>query len=362
MRCAGPYDMNLRSLVGIGLLLGASALAGCVAAEEGASDATDALSGDRAAGRWSTEEGLPERFQATIKPRFLQETERGEFVGVDGIKIRYARWPAPREKAALVIVNGRTESYIKYAEVADDLHRHGYSLYLVDHRGQGFSDRMLPDHDKGHVNHFSDYVTDLEELIDTVVKPRSHERLFALGHSMGAAILAEYTLEHPDTFRAVVFNAPMFQIAVPFWLGELGVTALNSLKEDTDYVVGKGPYAVGGPNVYQHSAVRFALFFDALAQEFPQTRVGGPTKRWLSEAMTASADIRTRAAELRSPTLVLEAELDAIVDNAGAETVCVAAPACKKVVIAGGGHELLMEKDDLRGATLDAIVEFVDSH
>ena len=37
---------------------------------------------------------------------------------------------------------------------------------MVDHRGQGFSPRLLPDPDKAHVGSFSDYVSeyDLERV------------------------------------------------------------------------------------------------------------------------------------------------------------------------------------------------------
>ena len=47
------------------------------------------------------------------------------------------------------MVNGRTETFSQYGELVYDLHRRGYSLYLIDHRGQGHSSRLLDYKDVG---------------------------------------------------------------------------------------------------------------------------------------------------------------------------------------------------------------------
>jgi len=68
--------------------------------------------------------------------------QEGSFLGVDDIKIKYVAILKDDDKGAVVISNGRTESYIKYKELAYDLGQQGYSVYIHDHRGQGFSGRM----------------------------------------------------------------------------------------------------------------------------------------------------------------------------------------------------------------------------
>ena len=80
------------------------------------------------------------------------------------LTIRYVRFTSPQHHRVILIVPGRIESYIKYPELAYDLFHCGYDVVIIDHRGQGRSDRLLADSHRGHVVEFSDYVDDLETL------------------------------------------------------------------------------------------------------------------------------------------------------------------------------------------------------
>ncbi|MGL5949312.1 MAG: alpha/beta fold hydrolase, partial [Aeromonas sp.] len=104
--------------------------------------------------------------------RFWQQTaQEGHLIATDGVKIAYAALRQSAPAPAILLVNGRVESYRKYQELAWDLWQQGYSLYLIDHRGQGRSDRLLSDPHKGYVAAFSDYVTDLKQLQREVIAP-----------------------------------------------------------------------------------------------------------------------------------------------------------------------------------------------
>ena len=104
-----------------------------------------------------------------IEAKYRDIWEQGDFSffsGVDQIRINYATFIHHEIKASIVLVTGRTESYLKYQELAFDLHQQGYNIFIIDHRGQGLSERLLKDNQKGYVKNFDDYAHDLKQFID----------------------------------------------------------------------------------------------------------------------------------------------------------------------------------------------------
>lgn len=161
--------------------------------------------------------------QQTLPDFWRQHAVESAFKGKDGITIRYAALRQAKVDRAILIVNGRVESYLKYQELAWDLWRQGYSLYLIDHRGQGLSDRLLADQEKGYVDQFDDYVLDLKQFHDEVIAQDQPAKLFLLAHSMGGAISARYLERWPDDIEAAVLSSPMMGInlgGLPKWLAK----------------------------------------------------------------------------------------------------------------------------------------------
>ena len=61
---------------------------------------------------------------------------------------------------------GVKQSYLLYEETLFDFARQGFNLYMMDHRGQGLSERLTPDSHVGHVNDFYNYTLDLNIFIE----------------------------------------------------------------------------------------------------------------------------------------------------------------------------------------------------
>jgi lysophospholipase len=351
-----------RRLKGVALLLALASGCGGAAALDHQASRGWAVDGKRDGDSpWLSEAGLPERMQSTVLPYFDAHARKGAFAGRDGVPIEYVVLEHSDEVGALVISSGRTESYLKYAELAYELRDVGVSIYIMDHRGQGFSGRMLGDPQKGYVYDFSDYVADFGTFMDSVVKATPHAKVFGLAHSMGGAIMATYLEQQPGTFDAVVMSSPMMELNAG-WLSETAAwaaaEAATAVGLGEVYAIGKGPYKAAAANDVSHSATRYAIANDFVAAH-PEITLGGPTYRWVEQAVEGERAARgDDAASIDAPILLLQAGADQIVLPGGQETFCSNAPNCTLQTIDGAGHELIQERDDLRNQALDAMSAF----
>ena len=67
----------------------------------------------------------------------------------DGTRLRIGHWPAASASRRVILCHGRTEFLEKYREVIGELNNRGCDVWSMDWRGQGLSDRMLVNPQKG---------------------------------------------------------------------------------------------------------------------------------------------------------------------------------------------------------------------
>jgi lysophospholipase len=133
----------------------------------------------------------------------------------DGVLLRYARWAAEtRSKGTVCVLQGRAEFIEKYFEVVRELRSRSFAVVTFDWRWQGLSERALADRQKGYVESFHQYDTDLETVITEVVLPCTSPPLIGLAHSMGGAILLRSAAGGHRHFERMILTAPM--IGLPF--------------------------------------------------------------------------------------------------------------------------------------------------
>ncbi len=307
------------------------------------------------------EQNISQKLISTVEPFWQTHGVTGELTGVDGIRIAYGLLVHPNPKGSVVISSGRIETYLKYQEVAYDLYQQGYSVFIHDHRGQGLSDRLLVNKQVGYVARFSDYVEDLVYFVERVVKFYTQQPLLLLCHSMGSAIGALTILAQPKMFQKVVFCSPMFGIkpALPVKLANLllGTHKLTGTAER--FFWGQASYRDLNFQLNQltHSPSRYAWFRQLYAKH-PQLELGGVSGTWLTQALLAMAQIAQHSHALKLPTLILQAEKDSVVDNRQQSVVAKGLPNATLVKIPGARHELLMESDEYRNASIKLLLEF----
>lgn len=322
---------------------------------------------------WKTREKTFSSFTTGPLARFWREREEAEFSGVGGVPIRFVRFTSSKHQRVIAVCPGRIESYVKYAELAYDLFHCGFDVFIIDHRGQGRSGRMLSDTDRGHVAQFSDYIDDFSTFWQQEVLPGHWQQRFILAHSMGGAIATQFLQRHPQGCDAVALCAPMFGIIIglPDWIARPILDwAENHQRLRESYAMGTGRWHAlpFGLNTVTHSRVRYQRNLRFYADE-PQLRLGGPTHHWVRESLLAGENILAQAAEDSFPTLLLQAEEERVVDNRMHDRYCTlrdeAGHPCEggqPLVIEGAYHEILFEKDAMRSVALTAIVDFFHRH
>ena len=107
------------------------------------------------------------------------------FEGVGGRKLRACLAPSTADapRGTCIVCPGRTEFIEKYFEVARELQQRGFAVLIIDWPGQGLSQRLLDDPQKGHIDRFETFMGALRNGLDAIEElPRPY---VSLAHSMG---------------------------------------------------------------------------------------------------------------------------------------------------------------------------------
>jgi lysophospholipase len=293
------------------------------------------------------------------------------FLGVnrpDGspVRIRYGEFIAKSEKAAIVIVPGRGEPFIKYRELIYDLGSRGYSIYILDHRGQGYSDRLISDPEVGYVDNFNNYPRDLNTFIQTVVKKTQHQKIYMLAHSMGGAIAAKYLFKFPGNIDAAVLSAPMFEmnLGTHSIYGAFSLIGLMAARGKlATYAPGIGPYnwfQMYEGNQFTSSRKRFSksLDFGLKPDEMKKVVLGGASYQWVNESLLAQINIELMTPTITTPILIFQAGLDYLVQPSGENLFRKHCQHCELIRFPKARHEILQEVDSIRDEAIDYIISF----
>lgn len=288
-------------------------------------------------------------------------------VTADGLRLRTARWsPQGAARGTVLIAAGRSEYVEKYFETISELLARGLAVVCFDWRGQGLSQRELPDRAKGHIDDFSLYGRDLDAVRRQVLEPLCPRPFFALGHSMGGAVLLDDAHVGRAAFERIVLTAPMIEIT-----GLRFPKLARSMAVLFDAVGLGGAFVPGGGrrpvidrgfrgNPLTRDERRFNRIRDLLAAA-PRLSLGDPTISWAHAAfrlMRTFADPEYPR-RLRTPALIFAAQEDVVVDTRAIEAFAARLKVGRMILLEGARHEILLETDAVRArfwAGFDAFI------
>lgn len=313
----------------------------------------------------STEEKLLSNYPNLYLP-FINAMNKGDLEVGEGIQLHYRYAMPENAKSIVVLMPGRSESVVKYAELCYQFVQSGYALLIYDHRGQGLSTRPSSNPQIGHVDKFTDYIDDAEcvvkELVSTLFP--AHLPVHLLAHSMGGAIGAGALIRMPEVFTSAVLCAPMIGINAPIppaaasVIAKLGLFKEKLTRFSPSYFVGQTDFEVKAfeDNQLSSSKVRYDFFMQT-HQEDSALQLGGIGNNWLIEALKLMQYVLDNANQIKIPVTVLRAMEEQIVDNDATKRMSTRLENGVLVDVPGARHEILFERDALRNIGLAHIVQ-----
>jgi lysophospholipase len=284
----------------------------------------------------------------------------------DGVRLRIGSWARQAPRGTILLLPGRTEFVEKYGLAAADFAARGYCTCAIDWRGQGLADRLADDEMAGHVHDFTDYQHDLRAMLAAASDLALPRPWFLLGHSMGGSIGLRAVMEDLPV-RACAFTGPMWGIEIAGPLRPVAWTVSwggRQLGIDHFYAPGTdaGSYVLSEPfetNNLTSDRAMHAHMVDQLRRH-PELALGGPSLRWLHEALREARDLhRLPAPEVPCVTIVGEEEK--IVDVRRIRERMAGWPGGHLEVIEGARHEVMMEGPAARAWVFKLICDLFDS-
>ena len=284
----------------------------------------------------------------------------------DAVRVRAAHWRGG-DKGTVLLFPGRTEYIEKYGPAAGEFAARGYSMAVIDWRGQGIADRLLADEAPGHVVDFGDYQKDIAVFVDWLKREEMPEPWYLVAHSMGGCIGLR-ALHEQLPVRAAVFSAPMWGIKMQVALLPLAWT-LGTLAP---------MFGLGGrlaPSTSRETYVAITPFegnlltrdrpmFEFMQRQtaaHPELAIGGPSLQWVGQAL-----LETRAlAAMPSPDFPCLTALglaERVVQIDAIKQRMANWPGSEFDLVEEAEHELMMEKPPIRKRFYDRAARFFDKN
>jgi lysophospholipase len=301
-------------------------------------------------------------------PRFLEPFGFiwGSFAAPDGATLRWGHLPAHQPSAECVLVGGFTECIEKYFETTGDLAARGLSVWCLDWRGQGGSERPRRWPSRPRPRNYDRDARDLA-LFTKTLPPVRHPRLL-IAHSMGGAIALVCLRQFPGLFNGAILSAPMLGLRtgrLPHRVARCITGAARVSGLGLCFLPGAAHWRASRAPSPERSRIssdpeRCRVQYGWFSTR-TQLRVGPPTYGWLDSAFRLIRKI-SRAdflAGIDIPILLASAGIELFVDPEAHRRAAHLLPNCTLIRLPDSKHEPFLEQDAIRNRWFEAIDRFV---
>ncbi len=290
----------------------------------------------------------------------------GSFAAADGAKLRWGHLAADQPRAECVLVGGFTECIEKYFETMVDLAARGLSVWCLDWRGQGGSERPRRWPSRPRPRRYERDARDLAQFTKTL--PRASRPRLLIAHSMGGAIALVCLRQFAGLFDGSILSAPMLGIRtgrLPRRVARCITGAARVSGLGLCFIPGAArwrPTRIPSPEGSRISSdpercrVQYSWF-----SARSQLRVDPPTYGWLDSAFRLSTRVSKRQflAGIDAPILLASAGIELFVDPEAHRRAARLLPNCTLIELPDSKHEPFLEQDAIRDRWFDAIERFV---
>ena len=287
----------------------------------------------------------------------------------DNIDVRFAVWSSG-QRGTVLLFTGRTEYIEKYARSIARITGMGFSCVVVDWQGQGLSTRPNGDLTYGWVMDFSDYQNDVAAILAHPAVQELPEPHVLLAHSMGGCIGLR-ALHKGLNVKCTIFTGPMWGIHIPApaLLRPVArviagaATTLGLGRARLPVLASPHPYILNTKhekNVLTSDKPTYEWLHQNLLKH-PELGLGGPSFRWMHEALAETAQLMDMPAPSEDTLTFLGAD-EEVVDSDAVRRYHQKPGSGELVVVPGARHEILMEGDRIEAMVWARITEFLDTH
>lgn len=269
----------------------------------------------------------------------------GSFDGAAGLKIFTRSWrPAQgTPRGVVVIVHGFNSHSGHYLWAADRLAEAGFAVYALDLRGRGKSDG-----ERYYVEHFADYVSDVDTLVEQAKGAEPGLPVFLLGHSAGGVVSCIYTLEHQSKINGLICESFAHQVPAP----DFALAVLKGLSHIAPHA---HVLKLKNEDFSRDQSVVEMLNSDPLIAHEVQ-----PTKT-VAEMVRADERLKKEFPQITLPVLILHGTEDKVTKPSGSRFFYDTAGSADKTLKLYDGHYHDLLNDFGREEVMADIIGWIDA-
>jgi alpha-beta hydrolase superfamily lysophospholipase len=265
------------------------------------------------------------------------------FEGVGGLKIATRSWqPEGAPRAVMVLVHGFNAHSGYMVWPGEQFAKNGFAVYALDLRGRGKSEG-----ERFYVEQLSDYLGDVDKLVDIAIAENPRLPVYMLGHSAGGVISSSYVFEHQDKIDGLICESFAFDVGLPH-LVQLALEGVGKLLPHVHV------FSLNNADFSRDPAAVEAMNNDPLIHKESQP---AETARVL---LLAAESLKEKMPNFRVPVFIIHGTMDKATRPQGSEYFYEHAGSTDKTLklYEGHFHDLLNDVD--REVVMDDILAWLN--